>query len=230
MQTSVKHTLHRRQFLGTLAATTAVGLAGLAPFHLQAAQQQQGSTEGATSAFENWLGKIHGKHRQVFDSPHHVNGLPFAWARVFLMTNESSGVPKDEVQAVMVLRHAAIPLAMESGLWKKYNFAKVFEVKNEETKAPLTQNVFWQPKQGMLPLPGMGINELLDSGVLIGVCDMALKPVVSGALAWVLLGQRVTWLTVAGGAMVLAAGATLVVAEGRRNPDDFEPEPTLPST
>ena len=174
MQTSVKHTLHRRQFLGTLAATTAVGLAGLAPFHLQAAQQQQGSTEGGTSGFEAWLGKIHGKHKQVFDSPHHVNGLPFAWARVFLMTNESSGVAKDDVQAVMVLRHSAIPLAMESGLWKKYNFAKVFEVKNEETKAPLTQNVFWQPKQGMLPLPGMGINELLDSGVLIGVCDMAL--------------------------------------------------------
>jgi intracellular sulfur oxidation DsrE/DsrF family protein len=34
--------------------------------------------------------------------------------------------------------------------------------------------MFWQPKPNELPLPGMAINELLDSGVLVGACDMAL--------------------------------------------------------
>ena len=56
------------------------------------------------------------------------------------------------------------------------------------------------------------------------------QPIVSVTLAWLLLGQRVTWLTAAGGAMVLAASATLVVSEGRRNPEEFESESTVPST
>lgn len=56
------------------------------------------------------------------------------------------------------------------------------------------------------------------------------QPLVSATLAWFLLGQRVTWLTAGGGALVLAASATLVVGEGRRNPEEFEPEPTAPST
>ena len=55
------------------------------------------------------------------------------------------------------------------------------------------------------------------------------QPIVSVTLAWLLLGQGVTGLTVAGGAMVLAASATLVVGEGRRNPDEFDSEPTTPS-
>jgi intracellular sulfur oxidation DsrE/DsrF family protein len=100
--------------------------------------------------------------------------MPFAWTRVFLMTNQMVGVPEEEVQAVLILRHDAIPLAMESSLWKKYSFSKVFNVLDEQTKKPITTNVFWQPKDGTLPLPGMGINDLMKSGVLIGVCEMAI--------------------------------------------------------
>ena len=55
------------------------------------------------------------------------------------------------------------------------------------------------------------------------------QPIVSVTLAWVLLGQEVTRLTAAGSVLVLAATATLVVSEGRRNPEEFEPEPTTPS-
>ncbi len=83
---------------------------------------------------------------------------------------------------MLVLRHDAIPLAMDSALWKKYNFAKVFEVVDPEHKKPITSNVFWKPKEGTLPLPGMGIDELMKSGVLIGVCNMAIT-VYSGAVA-----------------------------------------------
>ena len=42
------------------------------------------------------------------------------------------------------------------------------------TKAPAARNMFWKPKPNELPLPGMGLNELIDSGVMVGVCDMAL--------------------------------------------------------
>ena len=173
-------TIHRRDFLGTLMATGAIGLTSLTPFRLNAMQDQQMGNSTSNSGFDDWLGKIKGKHRQLFDSPQPVGGLPFAWARVFMMTGgsgekvQAGSSDSGDVQAVLVLRHASIPLAMKSELWKKYNFAKVFNVQDEQTKKPITENVFWQPKQGALPVPGMGINELMNDGVLIGVCDMAI--------------------------------------------------------
>ncbi len=173
MLTKAGSTIHRRGFLGALVATGAIGLSNLTPFRLNA-MQDQGMGKTDTSGFDEWLNKIKGKHRQVFDSPHHVGGLPLAWTRVFLMTNQAAGASADEVQAVLVLRHESIPLAMDSALWKKYNFSKVFNVVDGESKKPITQNIFWQPKQGTLPLPGMGIDELMKDGVLFGVCDMAM--------------------------------------------------------
>ncbi|MEW6511097.1 MAG: hypothetical protein AB1428_09090 [Bacteroidota bacterium] len=166
--------IQRRDFLGTLLASTTIGLAGLsAPINLAGAQEKPAAMSGS-SDFETWLGKIKGKHRQVFDSPDPHGGLPLAWARVFLMTNKMVGVPDDDVSAVIVLRHDSIPLAMEDKLWKKYNFGKMFGAKDMMTNAILKRNVFWKPKEGSLPVPGMGVDELLNSGVLIGACDMAL--------------------------------------------------------
>jgi intracellular sulfur oxidation DsrE/DsrF family protein len=101
-------------------------------------------------------------------------GLPLAWARVFLMTNKSVGASESDVTSVMVLRHNGIPLGMESRLWEKYKFGEVFKVDDEATQTPLTANPFWKPKEGSLPLPGMGIDELQKSGVLFGICDIAL--------------------------------------------------------
>jgi hypothetical protein len=90
------------------------------------------------------------------------------------MTNKAVGVADNNCSAVVILRHESIPLAMEDRLWEKYKFGEFFKVNDMESKAPLTRNAFWKPKAGALPLPGMGVNELLDDGVLIGVCDMAL--------------------------------------------------------
>jgi intracellular sulfur oxidation DsrE/DsrF family protein len=171
---SIPHdAIHRRDFLGSLLATTTVGLAGLAiPSEFGIAGPMPPSPE--TAGFNAWLGRIKGKHKQVFDAPMPHGGLPLAWSRVFLMTNKSLGVADHDVKAVLILRHDAIPFAMESGLWEKYKFGEFFGVADEATKAPLTMNPYWKPKEGSLPLPGMGVDQLMESGVLIGVCDMAL--------------------------------------------------------
>ena len=169
-----KDPIQRRNFLGTLLASASVGVAGLAlPLQFGAAEERAVPAPGG-SEFEAWLGKIKGKHKQVFDCPAPNNGLPLAWARVFLMTNKAVGASESSVTAVMVLRHNGIPLGMESRLWDKYKLGEMFSVNNEETKAPLTANPFWEPKEGSLPLPGMGIDQLQKSGVLFGICDIAL--------------------------------------------------------
>ncbi len=163
----------RREFLGKLATGAAtLGLASIAdPFALAA---EPLAPFPDAKGFEEWLGKIKGKHKQVYDSMMPDNGMSLAWSRVFLMSNKQVGVPESDCTAVLVLRHESIPLAMEDGLWAKYKFGEMFHIHDWGTSTPSVKNAFWKPAPNTLPLPGMALNELIDSGVLVGVCDMAL--------------------------------------------------------
>lgn len=174
----MKQTTHRREFLGSIAAgTAALGLATFAsPLTLHAEKAQPPHVEADA---DEWFNKIKGKHRMVFDvtQPHDV--FPFAWPKVFLMTNDKTGTPEKDCNAVVVLRHTAIPYAMEDRLWSKYKFGEVFKIDDAASKAPSLRNAFWKPKPGDFKIPGIGpvpigINELQDSGVMFCVCEMAL--------------------------------------------------------
>ncbi|MFI5253289.1 MAG: hypothetical protein ACHQQQ_12760 [Bacteroidota bacterium] len=165
----------RRGFLGSIAAgAVTLGITSLtAPFRSLAATAKP-TPEGDLSEFDTWLGKIKGKHRQIFDAPGANGGMPFAWSRVFLMTNSQLGASADDISTVIVLRHEAIPLAMHNEMWSKYKFGDAFKITDGATKEAAVRNPFYQPKEGELPLPGMAIEDLMKDGVLIGVCDMAL--------------------------------------------------------
>lgn len=165
----------RRSFLGKIAAgAVALGAAGVAaPIRSIAALRQPAPSTDPTD-FDRWLQQCKGKHRQVFDAPAANNGLPLAWSRVFLMSNKQQGVADDDVTTVLVLRHEGIPVAMNSDLWAKYGFGKMFKVTDAVTKSDAVRNPFYQVKAGELPLPGMALEDLMKDGVLIGVCDMAL--------------------------------------------------------
>lgn len=166
----------RRAFLGTLATTAAaLSLGSLAPIQ-SLANETKFPQEDDPDA---WFNKIKGKHRVVFDATEPNGVLPFAWPRIFLVTNTMTGTPEKDNSAVVVLRHGAIPFAMQDSLWTKYNFGEVFKVNDEATKATAVRNVFWKPKKGDFKIPGVGevaigINELQDSGVMFCVCNMAI--------------------------------------------------------
>ncbi|MEO6719486.1 MAG: hypothetical protein ABIN67_03930 [Ferruginibacter sp.] len=126
-----------------------------------------------------WFAKIKGKHRIVFDATHPKEIFPFAWPRVFLMTNEKTGSPANDCSVVVVLRHDAIPYAFEDKLWSKYNFGEMFKANDPATKAASTRNPFYKPAKGAFKIPGIGevsigIDELQASGVMFCVCDAAM--------------------------------------------------------
>lgn len=184
-----KSTSPRRAFIGTLAAGAAtIGLASLSPLRASALSlQETGDENNEPGSPDEWFNKIKGKHRIVFDvtAPHEI--FPFAWPRVFLMTNGKTGSPEKDCGVVVILRHNAIPYAFESKLWEKYKFGEVFKVDDPATKSPSVRNPFWQPKKGEFKVPGIGevaigINELQQSGVMFCVCDAAMT-VFSAALA-----------------------------------------------
>jgi len=177
----------RREFLGAL--TTGVATLGLAAFvnPQPAAADAEAATSGSIGDADAWFNTIKGKHKVVFDAtrPHEL--FPFAWPRVFLMTNAATGTPEADNGVVVVLRHNAIPYAFEHRLWEKYKFGEVFKADDPATKQPATRNPFWQPKPDDFKIPGVGnvaigINELQASGVKFCVCDVAMT-VYSTALA-----------------------------------------------
>jgi intracellular sulfur oxidation DsrE/DsrF family protein len=163
-------TTPRRGFLGALAATAAAGLASLTPLRLEA-QPRRGSTSGVDAAFETWLNRITGKHKMVFDAPEVNSGMPVIWPRVWLNgNNENYGTKDTDNSAIVILRHSSIPLGMRDDVWAKYKLGEAFEIKDGD--APATKNIF--AKVMPLPLPGTGVEALLASGVLFGVCNVAL--------------------------------------------------------
>jgi intracellular sulfur oxidation DsrE/DsrF family protein len=177
-QSTINPNKHRREFLGTLAAgAAALGLSALAtPLHLDANPL---SPPSEAAELEAWFDKINGKHRMVFDATHPHEIFPFAWPKVFLMTNEKTGTPNAECNAMIVLRHSAIAYAFEDRLWATYKFGEVFEANDPLTKAPALRNPFWKPKPGDFKVPGVGnvaigINELQDVGVMFCVCELAM--------------------------------------------------------
>jgi intracellular sulfur oxidation DsrE/DsrF family protein len=176
----------RRGFLGGIAAGAAtMGIASLSP--LQQLHASPGSPLNPDDPAEQVFKNLKGKHRIVFDVVEPIFMFPFAWPRVFLMTNMATGTPEKENSVVVILRHNAIPYAFEDRLWTKYNFGEVFDVKDQEKKNVITRNVFWKPAKGTYKIPGfgvveVGINELQDSGVQFVVCNAAMT-VFSAAVA-----------------------------------------------
>lgn len=171
---------NRRNFLGTLATgAAAIGLTTIAP----TLNSFAGETKFVPSSDgdpEEMFKKITGKHRIVFDSPHPHEIFPFAWPRVFLMTNEATGTKSTDCSVVVVLRHASIGYAMEDRLWAKYKLGEMFQANDPETSKPSLRNPFWKPKEGAYKVPGVGeiligINQLQANGVMFCVCSAALN-------------------------------------------------------
>ncbi|MEP6793642.1 MAG: hypothetical protein ABJB16_04900, partial [Saprospiraceae bacterium] len=142
-----------------------------------------------------WFDKVKGTHRVVYDATHPNEVLPFAWPKVFLLTNAATGSPESDCGVVVVLRHDAIGYAFNDKTWAKYNFGDVFKAQDvghgfmaaDAATATKTRNPFNKTKLGDFAVPGfgaipIGIGELQASGVMFCVCHAAMT-VYSAALA-----------------------------------------------
>ena len=170
----------RRRFLGTLlTGVAALGMTSFAnPLKLAGEKGMTGNSRDFSDADE-WFTRIKGKHRIIFDATGPKDIFPFAWPKVFLLTNAATGTPEKDCTAVVVLRHEAVPFALQDNLWEKYKFGDMFKIPDPVSKAPAIRNPFWKPAPGTYKVPGLGpvpigINELQDSGVMFCVCDVAM--------------------------------------------------------
>jgi hypothetical protein len=178
MKNSLQST-SRRSFVGKLALGAAAGLASFPSLQNPA----RAATVKPTSDPEKWFKNAKGSHRIVYDASEPHDGMAFIWSWVFYVTNNETGVTDNDMTAMVVLRHNAIPFALEDSVWKKYNLGEVFKVKDNTTQKPAIRNPYYIPQEGDFPVPGIeGIQKMQSRGAMFCVCNMALK-VYSGMVA-----------------------------------------------
>lgn len=163
----------RRQFLGAIAlgATASTISVLVNPLYADVPIPDSEKLNDA----ENWFKKIKGKHRIVYDGsmPHH--GFPIIWNWAFYLTNNGTGTPDEDMTAMTVLRHNAIPFALNDALWVKYNLGKMFNV-HKADGSPYTRNPYYIPQEGDFPMPMIeGLKRMQERGALFCVCDLAIK-------------------------------------------------------
>jgi intracellular sulfur oxidation DsrE/DsrF family protein len=176
---NVDHKSPRREFLGQVATGAALGIPALfTSFDVNAV------TDSAIVAdSEEWFKKVKGIHKIVYDAPEPHNGFPIIWSWVFYQTNNQTNTPDTDLTAMVVLRHNAIPMAMQDSLWAKYKFGEFFKIDDNNTKAPAVRNPFYEPQGADFPMATIdGIKKLQARGAMFCVCDMALT-VYSGMIA-----------------------------------------------
>lgn len=171
----------RRNFLGTLALGTAAG--SLTGFTSPGLANPNDSSKESLHEADKWFEGIKGSHRVVYDGSTPHDGFPIIWNWAFYMTNNETGIADEDMTAMTVLRHSAIPFALEDRLWEKYKLGEVFSIMDKRTKAPSLRNPYFEPKEGDFPFPIIqGIKQLQGRGAMFCVCNLALR-VYSGNVA-----------------------------------------------
>lgn len=169
---------NRREFIGKVTGAAALmGVASLV--NPVKANDSIHSFSGAADDPEEFFKGLRGKHRVVFDCTEPKEIFPFAWPKIFMMTNVASGASDKDCSAAVVLRHNAFVYALKDDLWAKYKLGEMFKINDPQTKTFAVRNPFWKPKPDDFSAPGigvvqLGIPELQSSGIIFCVCGMAL--------------------------------------------------------
>jgi hypothetical protein len=168
--------LDRRDFLQIAATAAAVGLGSALPATTASA------ATGAATDFMRWLDSISGKQKVVFDVREPYDGMAITWAWVYLFTGpQAYGVKESDLGTVMVLRHNAIPLALDDSMWKKYQLGEFFKINDPRTSAPATRHPYYT--NPVFPdIANMTLKSNIERGVKVAACDMAIH-VYSGHIA-----------------------------------------------
>jgi intracellular sulfur oxidation DsrE/DsrF family protein len=127
---------------------------------------------------DDWLDKVPGKHRMVFDTTVPDGfGSALLYGSNFLDTNKNAyGLDYSDVALVIVVRHNSTPFAFNDMMWSKYGkvFSQRMNFTDPKTKEPPTTNLYLSNAAGLASL-GMTLNSLLIRGCHLAVCRLATR-------------------------------------------------------
>lgn len=154
---------HRRGFLGRAAALVAGAMA--TPKLLDA----------AVPAEDEWLNRITGTHRQLFDMPAEGGGVPMLHVLNYLNTyNSAYNVKDSDISAIGTFYGGITLFGLNDAMWAKYRLGEFLNIKNASGQ-PATANP-WRTEVhafGMTLAPA-SIEALQKRGVIFLLCNNAL--------------------------------------------------------
>ena len=171
-------TSDRRSFLTRLGAGVTVAGSALAA-GTSVANAQSGSTNfrPARHAQDDWMEKIPGKHRFVFDTTTPAGfGAALAYANNYLTANKDGyGLNDSDAAVIIIARHFATAFAYNDAMWAKYGklMPAMAALDDPKTKARPSINLYAASGYDDLPNMGTTIPAVLTRGVHFAVCDMA---------------------------------------------------------
>ena len=98
---------------------------------------------------DSWFARLTAKHKAVFDSPQIEDGLVLANATGYIRgMRDALSAGDNDVQTVIVIRHAAIPMAFNDAMWEKYEIGKDKKIKDGRTDNWATHNPYLNGNAG----------------------------------------------------------------------------------
>jgi len=171
--------LHRRSFVTQVGGRGATLAAAFGVGTLQA-QSRAARWEPERHTEDDWLDKVPGKHRLVFDATM-PDGFGYALlyaSNYFIANKDGYGLQDSDLAVVIVARHFATPFAFNDAMWKKYGptISRLASFTDPKTKQAPASNLYNLPDSG-LPNRSATIDALGKRGVQFAVCEMATKQI-----------------------------------------------------
>lgn len=166
----------RRNFLGRLAtgAAVAAGAMGLDPKQLAAETRIRPVSDKWDMS---WVDRVNGKFRAVFDSPKIDDGGEIwraaTWRSQII---DVYGVKDADVNPVLVIRHAAIPLVMNDAFWGRHKIGKKRKIKDPTTGKTAEHNpIGGDPCAKDMPawMADSQIARFVERGGIVLACNFA---------------------------------------------------------
>jgi hypothetical protein len=168
----------RRDFVHHMTAG-ALGLSALHRLGFQpAADLEAAAPQGAPTFDVGWPARLKGKYKAVFDCTEPESGYG-VW-RMAAWTMQMAEVLKakpEDVCGVIILRHLAIPLAMQQSFWDKYYLGQSQHMMHPLTGDPTDKNpVLLDEKDGIpAPFNMAAMPKQMARGVTVLACNLALE-------------------------------------------------------
>lgn len=167
---------NRRQFLGNLAALSAGGV--LVPRVAAAAslpEPVQGTTWDLT-----WRERVVGDFRAVFDSPNLNYGSALWRAADWKGTVKMVyGDAAKDASSVLVIRHEAIPMIMNSAFWERHALGEEAKMKKEGSEEFETRNPFLSTAETKAEERESTLDGFITDGGIVLACNYAFGFMVS---------------------------------------------------
>lgn len=162
----------RRKFLGALGVSA---LAAAGATSLAAAERSPRLPAPVAGKYDmSWVERIRGKHRAVFDSPEYSDGGAVFRAAMWRdQLAEIYGIERADSTPVVVVRHKAIALAMNSAFWERFEIGKELEVKDSKKKWLTANPVERAEPDAKGPWAEYNITRFIETGGIILACDLA---------------------------------------------------------